>query len=482
MAAPCGAYHHQRRGARRPAVGLFRRAERRAAEALQGNARAVNDKIRLLARVGDALIEARNTGSNAFAAIETVLPWDHFAAAVAEAKKLSREDGPDYAALAAANHAVLRRFGPLFLDSFGFEGVTGIGRLQRAIEVIRVFYAGSQRTLPKNMPIGFIRRGWRPAVFLDNGVDVATYELCLFAELRDRLRSGDIWVVGSGQYRAVEDQLIPKALFTTMKIAGPLPVAVSSDASVYLQERRTLLDERLREVDGRAGRSLRPDVRITGATLKISPLLATTPEAAEHLAARISALVPRVRIFNGRAGRRHQPRPHAHCGGLRHRQLSPARLNGWVAPHRRELWSGARPRRRGPAGASLVGIFRRRSHFQLGRSALPTKVISVSEGEAAHVIDGLLYHGGDVDIAVHHTDGGGASDHVFALCHLLGFQFAPRIPNLDDRRLHTFGPATTWRTLEPFIAGKIDKALITTYWDDLLRLALRCDSARCQHP
>ena len=385
--------------------GLFRRAERRAAEALQANARAINDKIRLLARLGDALIEARNTGSDAFAAIETVLPWDRFAAAVAEAKKLSREDGPDYAALAAANHAVLRRVGPLFLDSFAFEGVSGVRLLLRAIEVIRVFYAGSRRTLPKNMPIGFIRRGWRPAVFRDNGVDVATYELCLFAELRDRLRAGDIWVVGSRQYRAVEDQLIPEALFTTMKIAGPLPVAVSSDASVYLQERRTLLDERLREVDGRAGRSLLPDVRITGATLKISPLQATTPEAAEHLAARISALMPRVRItellaevsrwtgladcfthlrtglpaedpridFNGRAGRRHQPRSHAHGGGLRHRQLSPARLDGRVAPHRRELRSGARPRRRGPAGASPVGIFRRRSHFQLGRSALPAR-------------------------------------------------------------------------------------------------------------
>ena len=100
-----------------------------------------------------------------------------------------------------------------------------------------------------------------------------------------------------------------------------------------------------------------------------------------------------------------------------------------------------------------------------------TKVISVSEGEAAHVIDGLLYHGGDVDIAVHHTDGGGVSDHVFALCHLLGFRFAPRIPNLDDRRLHTFGPVATWPTLEPFIAGRIDEALIKTYWDDLLRLA-----------
>jgi TnpA family transposase len=100
-----------------------------------------------------------------------------------------------------------------------------------------------------------------------------------------------------------------------------------------------------------------------------------------------------------------------------------------------------------------------------------TKAISVSEGEAAHVIDGLLYRGGAVDVAVHHSDGGGVSDHVFGLCSMLGFRFAPRIPNLADRRLHTFGPAATWPTLEPFIAGRIDEALIAAHWDDLLRLA-----------
>jgi TnpA family transposase len=100
-----------------------------------------------------------------------------------------------------------------------------------------------------------------------------------------------------------------------------------------------------------------------------------------------------------------------------------------------------------------------------------TKAISVAESEAAHVIDGLLYHGADVGIAVHHVDGGGVSDHVFALCHLLGFRFAPRIPNLHARRLYTFGPAATWPTLEPFIAGRIDEALIQAHWEDLLRLA-----------
>ena len=91
-------------------------------------------------------------------------------------------------------------------------------------------------------------------------------------------------------------------------------------------------------------------------------------------------------------------------------------------------------------------------------------------GEAAHVIDGLLYHEADLSIAVHHTDGGGVSDHVFALAHLLGFRFAPRIPNLAERRLYAFGPASTWPALAPFIAGRPDDKLITAHWDDVLRL------------
>jgi TnpA family transposase len=91
-------------------------------------------------------------------------------------------------------------------------------------------------------------------------------------------------------------------------------------------------------------------------------------------------------------------------------------------------------------------------------------------GEAAYVIDGLLHHEADLNVAVHHTDGGGVSDHVFALAHLLGFHFAPRIPNLADRKLYAFGPASTWPALAPFIAGRPDDKLITAQWDDVLRL------------
>src|SRR6185369_15572864 len=97
--------------------------------------------------------------------------------------------------------------------------------------------------------------------------------------------------------------------------------------------------------------------------------------------------------------------------------------------------------------------------------------LTASHGEAAHVIDGLLYHEADLTTSVHHTDGGGVSDHVFGLAHLLGFRFAPRIPNLAERRLYAPGPAATWPALAPFIAGHHDDKRITAHWDDVLRLA-----------
>src|ERR1035437_4533228 len=65
-----------------------------------------------------------------------------------------------------------------------------------------------------------------------------------------------------------------------------------------------------------------------------------------------------------------------------------------------------------------------------------TKVIRVTASEAAHVLDALLYHESELKIEEHYTDTAGATEHVFALCHLLGFRFVPRIRNLSDRRLY----------------------------------------------
>ena len=517
---------------------LFRRAERRASADLQRDARTINEKVRLLIKVGEVLISAKESGEEPFGAVARVIPWAQFVDMIKQAKGLIRPDGPDYLALAERNHALMRRIGPLFLGAFTFHGVAAVSGLVRAIEMLRPFYTGNRRTLPKDLPTGFIRRGWRQAVMPGGKIDGAAYELCFFAELRDRLRAGDIWVAGSRQYRAVEDQLIAKPLFAAMKEAGPLPVSAPIECAIHLRQRQELLNERLRLVAGKAAKDQLEDVRLSGSSLKITPLQAVTPEAAELLADRLYGLLPKVRItdllgevaawtgFSDCFTHLRSGLPFEDNRVILTTVLADATnlgLTGMaeacsVATYKQLVWTAGWHLRDETYGRALARIVAAQQanplaaafgeattsssdgqHFPLGgrgestgavnphKGSAPaisfythisgryapyhSKPISVADGEALHVLDGLLYHGADLSAAVHHTDGGGVSDHVFALCYLLGFRFAPRIPNLHDRRLYTFGAAAQWPALEPFIAGRIDEALIQAHWDDILRLA-----------
>ncbi|WP_407208415.1 Tn3 family transposase [Enterobacter hormaechei] len=68
-----------------------------------------------------------------------------------------------------------------------------------------------------------------------------------------------------------------------------------------------------------------------------------------------------------------------------------------------------------------------------------TKVVNVGVRDSTYVLDGLLYHESDLRIEEHYTDTAGFTDHVFALMHLTGFRFAPRIrdratPSSTSRR------------------------------------------------
>ncbi len=100
-----------------------------------------------------------------------------------------------------------------------------------------------------------------------------------------------------------------------------------------------------------------------------------------------------------------------------------------------------------------------------------TKVIAANAGEAAHVLDGLLNHESELTIREHATDTAGAIDHVFGLCHLLGFRFAPRIRDLNERRLYSLASPVPWPTLRPLVAGPINVRAIEEDWNETLRLA-----------
>ena len=100
-----------------------------------------------------------------------------------------------------------------------------------------------------------------------------------------------------------------------------------------------------------------------------------------------------------------------------------------------------------------------------------TKVIATTTRDATYVLDGLLYHETDLEIAEHYSDTHGYTDQVFGMCHLLGFRFAPRIRDLGDKRLFTMNNLSAYPTLAPLLGGTINVKQIRTHWDDVLRLA-----------
>ena len=99
------------------------------------------------------------------------------------------------------------------------------------------------------------------------------------------------------------------------------------------------------------------------------------------------------------------------------------------------------------------------------------KVINATVRDATHVLDGLLYHESDLQIQEHYTDTSGYTEHVFAMCHLLGFRFAPRMRDLPDKKLYTFEPSPPNSAIAPLLGDKINVKLIEESWDEILRLA-----------
>ncbi len=143
------------------------------------------------------VISAHADKRDAFGAITDVISWERFRTTVAEAEALAQPAGFDAYQKLGEHYAGIRRWSPAFLEAFKFESVPASASLMRAIEVLREVNRADNPALPKSAPTGFVRQRWAPYVLPSGTVDRRHYELCVLSELRDRLRAGDVWVVGS---------------------------------------------------------------------------------------------------------------------------------------------------------------------------------------------------------------------------------------------------------------------------------------------
>ena len=276
---------------------LFNAAKNKHQQQFQASGKAINDKVRLYGRVGQALLEAKKSGANPFAAIESVLSWAAFTASVGEAQKLAQPAQFDFLHRIGESYATLRRYAPQFLEVLKLRAAPAAKGVLDAIDVLRGMNADNARKVPAGAPTAFVKPRWARLVLTDEGIDRRYYELCALSELKNALRSGDVWVQGSRQFKDFEDYLVPAGKFAAMKLASQLPLAVDTDCDQYLQSRLLLLEQQLARVNRLAGANELPDATITTASgLKVAPLDAAVPDAAQALIDQAAALLPRVKI------------------------------------------------------------------------------------------------------------------------------------------------------------------------------------------
>jgi TnpA family transposase len=108
-----------------------------------------------------------------------------------------------------ANH--YRRMLPSLLSVLEFRSNNAVWRpVLSALDWIRAKLDDGCRFVPqKDVPIdGVIPAKWRSSVIDGNGrVNRISYELCVLTQLRECIRSKEIWVVGADRYRNPDDDL-----------------------------------------------------------------------------------------------------------------------------------------------------------------------------------------------------------------------------------------------------------------------------------
>lgn len=192
---------------------MFSDAKRKHTESFYDKGKTINDKIKLYSRVGQALINARQTGLDPFAEIEKIIPWSTFASSITEAEKLAQPESFDYLHLIDEGYNQMRRYTPRFLEAFLFKAAPAGQKILDGIDAIREINKNKVRTLPSDVPLDFIKPRWKQYVLKDDGIDRRFYELCVLSELKNALRSGDISVSGSRQFKDFEEYLLPPRAF-----------------------------------------------------------------------------------------------------------------------------------------------------------------------------------------------------------------------------------------------------------------------------
>ncbi|WP_268812585.1 transposase [Embleya scabrispora] len=104
-------------------------------------------------------------------------------------------------------------------------------------------------------------------------------------------------------------------------------------------------------------------------------------------------------------------------------------------------------------------------------SGLHGILIPGTQRDSFHILDGLMEQETSLRPTEITSDTHGASEMVFGLFRLLGYQFSPRLADAGSATLYRVDPTADYGPLNPLTRERINLKQITANWDDVLRVA-----------
>lgn len=512
---------------------IFVRAKNTQARRYVATSKDVSRLMRLFRGTIDAISRALENDADTLGAIDDAVGWANLLKVRHEVAAIAETADEDPLVVATDRYATLRKFAPALLEALEFKAGRGSTRTIAAIRLLRELNRSGKRDVPPDAPMPF-KKEWRKLVIgADGKINRRFYETAVLAHLRNKLRSGDVWVERSAAYRRFDSYLLPAA--AAAPVAATLGLPATADE--WLDRRSKDLDWRLKRFSHRLGRNQLDGISFTNGRLHITPVKATAPAEAEILADQLNAVMPRIRVTellhevaretgfmaaftNLRTGEACPAenallatiladatnlglsRMAAASQGVTRDQLVwtqeayiredtyHAALATIINAHHRlqiaSIWGDGttsssdgqffRGGKRAASGGDInarYGVdpgFSFYTHVSDQHGPYHVKVISAATHEAPYVLDGLLHHGSHLGITEHYTDTGGATDHVFALCAMLDFRFCPRLRDFPDRRLIPIELPATYPDIAPLLGKRIRVDIIREHWDDVIRL------------
>ena len=274
----------------------FTRSKNKLDEFRKGSAKATNEKVWLFQEIASILLDTTVTDANLRRIVYEHIPEEKLRRAAAECNRLIRPQDDNFLDFFAGSYSDARKFTPEFLTTITFHSHAKNDPLLQAVNLLRRLTTEGKRMVPDDAPTEFVSPKWRPYVMGQEGrISRRYYEMCVLWELKNALRSGDVWLKNSCRYADPESYLIPMERWTDLRQEVAQMLQMEEGFAQRFLQRTKELEKLLLQTDQAFSENQAGQLRMENDKLVVPrPKAEELPETCKRLSMLITERLPLV--------------------------------------------------------------------------------------------------------------------------------------------------------------------------------------------